>query len=491
MYEHCVIRKWLAVFAALGITCGGTPVPPPCPRVAASTSVASSAPVVVHPPPEPSSAVIQSALGTHGARDIAASLADEVGPRLAGSPGDKAAVAWAERTMRVLGLANVHTEPVTVPVWKRGVERAEVVEPSHQPLVVTALGWSGATPKDGVVAEILEVDSLDALTKLPKDSAKGKIVFINAVMPRTQDGSGYGKTVSARVMGPKAAMSAGAAAFIVRSLSTMTDRLPHAGFAALREVKEPIAAGALSTADADLLHTMLSAGKPVKMKLVLLPERGPDVTSANVVGEVSGSTKADEIVLLGAHLDSWDLARGAIDDGAGCGIVLQAARVLLAQPKPTRTVRVVLFAAEENSGAGSKAYLAAHTAELSKIVLATEADTGTDRALFARFLGDPGKAEAFGRIAQGLAPLWITVAEGDARPGADVSPLVSAGVPTIEVRQDVTRYFDVHHSANDTSDRLDADALAQVSAAYAEVASRVANLDGDLGRVPETKRKAE
>lgn len=410
-----------------------------------------------------------------------------MGPRLAGSAGDAAAVAWAERTMRVLGFANVHAEPVTVPVWRRGVETAEMIEP-HQTLAVTALGWSGATPKEGIVADVMEVESLDALRALPKDAAKGKIIFANAVMPRTDDGRGYGMTVPLRTEGPKAAMNAGAAAFVVRSLSTSADRFPHAGSASLRDVAKPIAAAALAASDADLLHRTLARGRAVKMKLVLTPERAKDAQSANVVGEIVGASKKDDVVLLGAHLDSWDLGRGAIDDGAGCAIVLQAAH-LLAQAHPSRTIRVVLFAAEENSAAGAQAYLAAHAVDLPHVVLAMEADSGTDRARFVRYLGDPAKVDAFHEIARALAPLGIARNDDDARAGTDVSPLVSAGVPTIEVRQDATRYFDTHHTANDTAERLDADGLAQVSGAFAEIAFRVAGLEGDLGRVPESKRK--
>ncbi len=458
--------------------------------VSAAAPIASAMPVA-----DPPSALIAAALQSRRAHDIAESLADEVGPRLAGSLGDQAAVAWAERKMRELGLANVHTEPVTVPVWKRGTETAEITDPVHQPLAVTALGWSGATPKDGVTAEVVEVDSLDALSKLPKDSAKGKIIFANVPMPR-DDGRGYGMTVGVRMAGPKAAMNAGAAAFVVRSISAASDRFPHAGSSMLHDVPNPIAAAALSTVDADLLHHTLAPGRPVKMKLVLRPERGKDAQSANVVGEVTGTTKKDEVVLLGAHLDSWDLGRGALDDGAGCGIVLGATALIAEQVRaghspPSRTVRVVLFAAEENSVAGARAYFTAHSAEVGKIVLAMEADSGTDRAHLVKLLGDPAKVEAFRTLVRGLEALGIARDDGDARPGTDVSPLVNAGVPTIEVRQDASRYFDVHHTANDTSDKLDASALAQVSAAFAEVAARIADLDGDLGRVPESKRKPE
>ncbi|HEY2367688.1 MAG TPA: M20/M25/M40 family metallo-hydrolase, partial [Polyangiaceae bacterium] len=442
--------------------CGATPlrVPPPTSSKA-----------------EPASALIAAGLSSRRAHDIAQSLADDVGPRLAGSPGDAAAVAWAERTMRELGFANVHTEAVTVPVWRRGVETAEIVEPSRQPLAVTALGWSGATPKEGITAEVVEVESLAALQALSADAVKGKIVFVNVPMARSDDGSGYGKAIGARLVGPMAAMKLGAAAFVVRSLGTASDRFPHAGATLLRESANPIAAGALSTVDADLLHRATARGR-VKMKLVLGPERDKDAQSANVVGEIVGTTKKDEVVLLGAHLDSWDLGRGAIDDGAGCGIVLEATRLVGARA-PRRTVRVVLFAAEENSTAGAKAYLAAHAADVSRFVLAMEADSGTDRARFVRFLGDPSHVNDFHAIARALLPLGITGKDGDdVHAGSDVSPLVSAGVPTIEVRQDASRYFDIHHTANDTSDKLDAEALAQVASAFAEIVSRVADMDG-------------
>ncbi len=476
------------MFAICACGGGASPTSPVTARATPPLASASaSAPANAEPPP---SALIESALRSHKAYDLAESLADEVGPRLAGSDGDALAVRWAERTMRELGFANVHTEVVTVPVWKRGAETAEILEP-HQTLAVTALGWSGATPKEGVTAEVMEVESFDALMKLPKDSAKGKILFANVVMPRTDDGRGYGMTVPVRTEGPKAAMNAGAVAFVVRSLSTSADRFPHAGSASLRDVAKPIAAAALAVSDADLLHRAIARLHSVKMKLVLTPERSKDAQSANVVGEIVGTTKKDEVVLLGAHLDSWDLARGAIDDGAGCGIVLQAAHLLGEHAHPSRTIRVVLFAAEENSAAGAKAYLAAHEAEVSRIVLAMEADSGTERVRFVRYLGDPAKVDAFDAIARALHTLGIARGDGDAHAGTDISPLVTAGVPMIEARQDASQYFDTHHSANDTAERLDADGLAQVSATFAEVAYRVSELEGDLGRVPESKRKHE
>ncbi|HEX7665320.1 MAG TPA: M20/M25/M40 family metallo-hydrolase, partial [Polyangiaceae bacterium] len=418
--------------------------------------------------------------------EIAKSIAQEVGPRLAGSPGDKLAVAWALRTMKDLGLQNVHAEEVTVPVWKRGAESAEIVAPNKQTLAITALGWSGATPKGGVTGEVIEVGSVDDLKKLPKDAAKGKIVFGNVVMEKTKDGSGYGKAVPLRFAGPKLAQDAGALAFVMRTVGTAEDRAPHAGADGEREVKKPLPAGALSTTDAELLHDVVKAHPDAKLHVVLTPSTGPDAKSANVVGDVPGKTHPEEIVLMGAHLDSWDLGRGAIDDGAGDAIVLEAARLSAENAtksgKPLdRTIRVVLFAAEENSGAGGKAYLAAH-ADTAKHVLALEADTGTDRVLSTRYGGDPAKKPAYDEMVKALAPLGIEPLDGAAHPGSDITPLVTAGVPTIELRQDMTRYFDVHHSANDVEIEIHPAGIEQAASAFAEIVTHAATMKGDFGR---------
>ncbi|MEO7112597.1 MAG: M28 family peptidase, partial [Polyangiaceae bacterium] len=414
-------------------------------------------------------------------------------PRLAGSAGDKLAVAWALKTMTAAGLSNVHAEPVMAPVWKRGAESAEIVSPVHQSLAITALGWSGATPKEGVSGEVIEVDSLDALAKLPKGSAKGKIIFANPIMKRTSDGTGYGAAVPMRGGGPKLAMDAGALAFVIRTVGTSEDRFPHAGAASLREAPKPIAAGAISTVDAELLHDMLTKHADLKLKVILTPERQKDAPTSNVVGEIPGTTRKDEVVLMGAHLDSWDLGRGAIDDAAGCGIVLEAARLVgeraHAEGKagPARTIRVVFFAAEENSGAGGKAYASAHASEIGKHVLAMEADFGTDRVLAVRFMGP--NIPAYDSIASALSSLQIPRADGEAHPGSDITPLVNSGVPTIDLRQDGSRYFDLHHSANDTEDKLDAKGMAQTATAFAEVAYRISEMSGDIGRAPPQKEK--
>jgi len=280
---------------------------------------------------------------------------------------------------------------------------------------------------------------------------------------------------------------------VIRSIGSDDTRFPHTG-AMKREKSAALAlpAGAISSADADLLERVLAlpAGNPApRLSVTLTPRWLPDADSANVVGEVVGRERPSDVVLLGAHLDSWDLGEGAIDDGAGCGIVLEAARALLGvTAKPRRTVRVVLFAAEENSLAGGKAYAVAHAAEVSTHVAALEADSGTNRVLHAALRGAPDARGAFQGLASLLAPLGVTLVDKEAHGGADVSPLEALGVPIVDMSQDPSHYFDHHHTANDVFARIDKGALAQASAAFATMAWGIAELPGDLGRIPEADR---
>jgi hypothetical protein len=331
-------------------------------------------------------------LASRGAVDVVASLTTEVGPRLAGSPGDKLAVKWALHTMEARGFTNVHAEPAKVRAWQRGVETAAIVAPVKQPMAVTALGWSGATPAKGIEADVARFDSLEALKNADPKGVAGKIAFVDVKMERTATFKGYGDAVSARGDGPKVAATKGALAFLVRSIGTDQTRFPHAGASRQIDQKTPLPAGAISNADADLLDRVLAAHGSARLALNLGPKRLAPADSANVVGEIPGSSAPDEVVLLGAHLDSWDLGQGAIDDGAGCGIVLEAAHAIGALAKKSRrTVRVVLFASEEYSGDGSKEYARAHASDAAKIVVALEADEGTDRVLTAKYLGDPAR----------------------------------------------------------------------------------------------------
>jgi hypothetical protein len=434
----------------------------------------------------------EAALASRGAAELVRSLTDEVGPRLAGSSGSKAAVDWALRTLRDRGFVNVRAEPVTVPHWERGEESGAVVASRVQPVQLTALGGSIGTSSDGIEAEVIEVDSLEALSKLDPGTVAGKIIFFNVVMARTRDGTGYGKAVPVRGVGSMRAAALGAVGVVIRSVGTDHNRLPHTG-AMRRDPNSPtVPAAALSVPDAELLHRLIAENKSVRFRLKLGCRWLPDAESANVIGEIPGSEKPDEVVLLGAHLDSWDLGTGAIDDGAGVGIVIHSAQLVgtLSQ-RPKRTIRVVLFANEENGLSGSFAYAHAHHFEAGKHIAALEADAGTNRAYGLRYLGAPEARQRLEEIAAELRFLGIQLVGEDAHGGADLGPLRALGVPMVDVAQDVSSYFDVHHTANDTFDKVDAEGLAQVSAAFAVLADGIANLEGDFGRVPEGKRQAD
>ena len=456
-----------------------------------SLSVTAPASRPTEAPPAVIAALTVAGLGSRHAAEIVQSLTDEVGPRLAGSPGDKAAVAWALRALRFEGLSNVHAEPVRVPHWERGVESGSLVVPFAQKLILTALGGSVGTTPGGIEGEVVEVPSLEALDALAPSALEGKIVFIDSRTERTRDGSGYETAVGARSRGGTRAASRGAIAVVIRSIGTDTDRLPHTGNMRRAEPgAREIPAAALSNPDADLLHRILSSNKTARLRLTLGCRWLADADSANVIGELLGSTRAEEVVVLGAHLDSWDLGTGAVDDAAGVGIVMEAARLLRSSGlRPSRTLRIVLFANEENGLAGAKAYAKAHALELPRHVLALEADTGTGRAFEASFLGAAERRDAYVALVTPLAALNIARSDRDSGGGADLIPLRAAGVPAISIWQDTSRYFDVHHSANDTFDKIDREALAQVATAFALVAQGALSMEGDLGRIPDSRRQ--
>ena len=455
------MRRLFLVFLALAAC--ARPEPPPTPP---------TSPAVAVPPAD--------------AFAIVSSLSTEVGPRLAGSAGDASAVAWATRTMTRLGLANVRTEPVQVPVWRRGEERATLVE-TNVPLAVTALGGSTATPPSGLSAKVVRVTSLDAVKAAAEGAFSGRIVFFDVPTLRAKDGHGYGDGVLVRVLGPGQAAKKGAIAAVVRSIGTDDGDAPHTGF-----VKDPDADGgvaavpsaALSAVASATLAAALAKNPELTLRLVLTPSKAADATSANVLGEVPGRTA--EVVLLAAHLDSWDLGRGAVDDGAGVAIVLDAARAIQRRGTPRRTVRVVLFAAEENSGAGAKAYAAAHATESH--AFATEADFGCGAPYEVRWLSDASHSGMLAPLGASLGAVGVGVASESAEGGSDVQPLRSLGVPLMDVRQDGLLYFDVHHSKNDTLDAVDRSTLQRAADVMATVAGYLANVEGELGRVPPEQR---
>jgi carboxypeptidase Q len=418
------------------------------------------------------------------------SLVTEVGPRSAGSSGDAAAVRWALNKLGNLGFTNVHTQDVLVPRWVRGHAEVTLAGPVPQPLVAVALGGSVGTADEGIEAQVLEVASLDALNALPAATVGGKIVFINQRMERTRDGSGYGATVKIRTEGPSAAGHLGAVAVLIRSVGTSDERHGHTGTTRYRVDAPRIPALALANPDADQLARWLKPGKPVRLRVKSSARELPSTWSANVIGEIPGAERANEIVLLGAHLDSWDLGQGAIDDGAGVAIVTEAARLIgRLERKPARTVRVVLFANEEFGLSGANEYARLVGDEAARHVLAVEADLGSDAVWRVQSLVAPEAVPAVDAIREVLKPLALEPGGNEAHGGSDIGPLRALGVPILDLSQDSTRYFDVHHTVNDTLAQIDPKTLNQVVAAYAVAAYLAASKNGDFGRLPPEEKE--
>lgn len=413
--------------------------------------------------------------GSDDAYALAVSLVTEVGPRFAGSEGDARAVQWAVRKLTELGFKNVRAEPVTVPRWVRGTIAVELLKPRARTLEAVALGGSVATPPGGVEARVVMVASVEVLEALPESQVKGRIVFINTRTERQRDGSGYGKSVPARRKGAAVAGAKGARAVLIRSIGT--DLNAHTGTTKY-EAGPKVAAAALSGPSADALELAFLAG-PVTVRMALESRELPDAQSANVVGEIPGRT--DEIVLLGAHLDSWDITPGANDDAAGVGIVMAAAKRIATLGTPRRTIRVVLFANEEFGLDGAKAYAAAHAHEAARHVLLMEADSGGGAA----WRLEAGVAAAdWPWMAQLGASLGLEPGGNGKSGGADLGEMRALGVPELIVTQDDTLYFDVHHTPADTVATLDRAGMDQVAGVFAAIAHAVSERREPLGRLP-------
>jgi hypothetical protein len=449
------------------------------PFLAFSLSAAASPPPAG---PADAEALRDAALADdHVAWDIVEGLTTEIGQRLAGTEAEARARDWAVRKLKALGFRNVHVEADTMPVWVRGIETAEIVSPYPQRLVLTALGRSGATPPEGITAEVIGFDDIAALEAAPPGTVRGRIVFVSHAMKPTQDGSSYGYYGAVRRAAPAIASAKGAAAIVIRSLGTDHHRNPHTGATDWGNAT-PIAAAALAIPDAENLQRMLARGRPVTMHLVLTPRMVGERPSGNVVAEVPGSDPSAGIILVGGHLDSWDLGTGAIDDAAGIAITAAAAKRILDAGRPRRTIRVIWFGDEETGGTGSKAYFAAHRQE--HVVFVGESDFGADRVW--RFV--PAFAEAntplADRIAASLFPLGIGRGNGEVEAGADLGAWVKAGSAGADLSQDGLRYFDWHHTPDDTLDKVDPEQLRQNVAAWTAMLSVVANAREDILPVP-------
>ncbi len=423
------------------------------------------------------------ALGDDVAWTITEGLTTEIGQRgTGGSAAQARARAWGVAKLKALGFRNVRIEAYTLPnVWERGVETAEVVAPYPQSLRLTALGNSGATPAAGLTAPVAYFASLNDLLAAPAGSLAGRIAFVSNAMEPTQDGSSYGSAGAARFVGPNIAAQKGAAAIVIRSIGTDHGRGPHAGTTNFDPGVAPIPAAALSVADAENLERMVKLGRPVTLRLVLTPRFVGPRPSGNVVAEVPGTDRNAGIVLIGGHLDSWELGTGAIDDASGLGITTAAAKLVMDAGRPRRTIRVVWFGDEEIGGFGGQEYARAHAGE--RHATASESDFGADRVWRVETSLPDGARPVADRLAAALAPLGIVRGAGTGGDGTDIAPVIRTGVAGIDLNQSGLRYFDVHHTPEDTLDRVDPAQLRQNVAAWTTMLAVVANAPEDIGPV--------
>ena len=429
------------------------------------------------------------AMAGNVALDFVTQITTRFGPRPAGSQAEQQAAAWAADYMRSQGFQNVRIESFPLIGWDRGQESGSIVGPRPQPLAVAALGHSPATPAGGVEAEIVRFSSLEDLQAAPDASVRGKIVFVDVGQMRPmQDGSGYGPQSRVRGLGPAAALGKGAVAFIMRSAGSDEDRMPHTGTTRYVDGKPTLPSFALSAPDADQLTRLLAMGETVRVRLSSTT-RTYETTSQNVIGEIPGRTRPDEVIVLGSHLDSWDMGTGAIDDAAGGAITIAAAKAIAdGGRRPARTLRVILYGSEEvaqptpQTGEGGSVYVRNQgEARVATHIVAGESDFGADRVYALRLppgaQGTPFQAAAT-RV---LYPIGVLAsATPETNGGVDIGPLARAGVPVFTLAQDGTRYFDLHHTANDTLDKIDPEQLSQNVAAWAGLIWLIADSDVDF-----------
>ena len=420
-------------------------------------------------------AVIQAGLDDTYAYDLLGELCDTVGPRLAGSEGYDRAVVWARRVMKEAGCDSVWTEPVTVPHWTRGHEWGRVTGPIPFDLDLCAMGLSDGTGQGEIEAEVMAVRDFDELEQRSEEAA-GKIVLFNPPW------EGYGKTVRYRTGGASAAARHGAVACLIRSVTDRSLGAPHTGMMHYADDAPRIPIAAVTVENATRLYRMCGRGMHPRVRLHLEAQNRGETTDYNVIGEIRGSGKPEQIILVGGHLDSWDLAPAAHDDGAGIALALASARLLLQQGRrPQRTIRVVFYACEEMGGYGGRAYLEAHRAELDRHVLVLESDSG---GFAPRGFSVQADSSVTARIAALAAPLarlapdhW-SVRRGHA--GVDVGPLAGAGIPGVGHHVDGAGYFALHHSRADTYDKVDPREMARNTAAIAGLIHAVDRLPEPL-----------
>lgn len=394
----------------------------------------------------------------HGeAYDWLHDLCKDVGHRLSGSPQADMAVRWGEAEMKAFGFDKVWLQEVMVPHWERGQkEYGELL--GHGQFEILALGGSIATPEAGITAQVVEVSDFEEMKKLGTDFIKGKIVFFNHIFPQNVVGGfdGYGEAGPYRWYGPEEASKMGAIASITRSVSSAYDEFPHTGTTGFRRGGEPIPCVAISTMGADELSAALKKDPNAKFKMILNCKKFPDVKSYNVIGEITGSEFPNEIIVVGGHLDSWDVGEGAHDDGAGCVQSMEVIRALKATGlKPKRTIRCILFMNEENGNMGGKTYGEyVKNSKTEKHIAALESDAG---GFSPRGISIDSVFQYNTKALSAIKPLFLTYGVYDfsvGHGGTDIGPMGEAGTLLFGLRPDSQRYMDLHHTANDTFDKV-------------------------------------
>ena len=429
---------------------------------------------------ETANKLIDAAMADQGGMEKLSYLCDRIGNRLSGSLALEKAVAWAAAQMNHDGLVNVSTPRVKVPHWVRGNESAAIMEPVNKRLAILGLGGSVATPKRGITAEVVPVSSFEELEKKGRAAIEGKIVLFNVPY------EGYGRTVIYRTAGPSHAARLGAVASLVRSITPISLQSPHTGAVEYMEGMAKIPAAAVTIEDALLIQRLVDAGNTVSVHLEMEAHMLPDADSANVIGEIPGRERPDEVVVMGGHIDSWDVGAGAQDDGSGIITTLEAAHLIHQLGlRPRRTIRVVFWTNEENGGAGGVAYRQWIGDAVRNHVAAIEMDGGAEKP--AGFgLTTPGESQAALNRAREIARLLDRIDAGSVQPGgggADIAPLLHDGVPGFAVRTMATHYFEYHHSRADTVDKVKLEDLRGNIAAVAVMAYVLADM-------PETLQQA-
>lgn len=425
--------------------------------------------------------------GSGVAWDIVEGLTTEIGPRMAGSEAEARARDWGSEKLKALGFQNVRVEEFKTLAWKRGPESAKLTAPYAQPLAITALGFSVPTPKGGLKAPLVYFPTLDALEAAPEGSLKGKVAFIDHAMRAAQDGSGYGPYGNVRRQGPTIASRKGAAGVVIRSAGTDSHRNPHTGVTIFAKDVAPIPAGAVSNPDADLIARTATraaaGGKPMAIDLTLEGKPFPDAPSGNVIADLPGRDPSLPIIVIACHLDSWDLGTGAIDDASGCAIVTAAALAAQQGGQALRTIRVLWSGNEEMGvgGGGGAAYARMHGSEPHAVAM--ESDFGADKVWAAKFNTAADNKPMVDKVKAALWPMGVVPHDGETEGGADVAAIIKAqNLAVIDLGQDGMHYFDLHHTPDDTLDKVDPAALQQNVDAWAAVLRVIANEPGVIGK---------